>query len=197
MTLLLSLFLSVSPRAQTRGGTRYTHSMLPALLVIAQNGFQDHELGPTRNALLNAGFSVVLASTQIGACVGKYGSTEEATIVLKDVRVSAYDRIAFIGGPGAFALVENEDALRIARETASSALILGAICIAPKILAAAGVLAGKKATVAESDGTPKVFLVEKGAVYTGEAVTVDGGIITANGPDAAEEFGQIFATMDF
>jgi putative intracellular protease/amidase len=39
------------------------------------------------------------------------------------------------------------------------------------------------------------FFEQKGATYTGEDVTVDGLIITANGPKAAEEFGKKFARM--
>ncbi|MEK7136703.1 MAG: DJ-1/PfpI family protein, partial [Patescibacteria group bacterium] len=81
--------------------------------------------------------------------------------------------------------------------------MLGAICIAPTILARAGVLRGKKATVWDpSTGsgqvalpTPSQVLRECGAQYTGEAVTVDGKIVTANGPAAAEEFGRRLASI--
>ena len=70
--------------------------------------------------------------------------------------------------------------------------ILAAICIAPAILAKAGVLEGKNATVWSSvlDKGPIKILEENGANYVEKDVVVDGNIITANGPQAASEFGR-------
>ena len=166
-----------------------------ALLVIAREGFQDHELAGTRSGLTEAGFQIILTSTRIGPCTGKSSSTEQATIALRDIDVSNYDRIAFIGGPGAAALAENDDAKAIAIATVEAGKVLGAICIAPTILAKAGVLRGKRATVWDEGGQQASVLESAGAVYTGEKVTVDGKIVTANGPSAAEEFGRVFATL--
>ena len=169
---------------------------MKALLIIAKTGFQDHELQGTRTALLDHGFDVLLASTSIGACTGKYGSMEQVTIALKDVDVVDYDRIAFIGGPGAGSLVENMDALRIARETVQAKKPLGAICIAPLILAKAGVLQGKRATVwDDGEGTQKRILASAGAEVVDQSVVVDGLIVTANGPTASGEFGRIIAQL--
>ncbi len=164
-----------------------------ALLIIAQEGFQDIELNGTRTGLEEAGFTVELASKSRGLCVGKYEAEEQATVAIADVDVSRYDRIGFIGGPGAHALKDDPQAHRIARETLAVGKILGAICIAPTILAEAGVLKGKRATVWNQGGEEGIFLIERGADYTGESVTVDGHIVTADGPESAEEFGQVFA----
>ena len=70
--------------------------------------------------------------------------------------------------------------------------IIAAICIAPVTLANAGILNGKKATVFPSG---KNDLIRNGAKYTGDSVTVDGNIITANGPMAAEAFGKKIVEM--
>lgn len=170
--------------------------MLTALLIIAQEGFQDRELGGTRTGLLDAGFSVELASKDAGLCTGKFGGQETARYALRDVRIDDFDRIAFIGGPGASGFVENEDAHRIAREALLAGKPLGAICIAPLILAAAGVLHAKRATVwDDGEGTQQRFLRQYGAIYSDEAVAVDGLIVTANGPEAAEEFGKALAAL--
>jgi len=169
--------------------------VLSALIIIAHSDFQDHEYEGTREGLEDAGYAITVASTEVGPCTGKYGVTEEATIALKDVDVSRYDKVAFIGGPGAAALTDNADAHRIARDTLEQGRKLGAICIAPTILARAGVLKGKKATVWDSGGEQAAILEAGGASYTGEDVTVDGDIVTANGPPAAEEFGRVFAGL--
>ena len=166
-----------------------------SLLIIAQHGFQDVELDGTRQGLVDGGFDVILASTEVGTCTGKFGAEEEAAVALEDVNVKDYDRIGFIGGPGAANLWQNEEAKRIAQEAFKAKKPLGAICIAPKILAAAEVLVGKRATVWNKDGDQAGFLALHDVEYTGEDVTVDGLIVTGNGPEAAIEFGRIFASL--
>lgn len=167
--------------------------MKNALVIIASEGFQDQELKGTRDGLIAAGFTVTLGSTRTGPCSGKFGSEEIAQVALPDVEVTDYDRIAFIGGPGARDLWDDGDAQGIARDTLEAGKILGAICIAPGILAKAGVLKGRKATIWNEDGKQEALMKEVGAVFTGEPVTWDGLIVTGNGPDAAEEFGRAFA----
>ncbi|MFH0769889.1 MAG: DJ-1/PfpI family protein [Candidatus Peregrinibacteria bacterium] len=169
--------------------------MRTVLLIIAQENFQDTELKGTRDSLLKAGFQIVLGSITAGACRGKFGSTEIAEIALKDVILEDYDRVAFIGGPGAEALRVDPSALKIAFDTAAAQKPLGAICIAPLILAKAKVLSGRKATVWDSGGEQAGILTASGATYTGDDVTVDGMIVTANGPAAAEEFGRTLASL--
>jgi protease I len=167
-----------------------------ALIILAQQGFQDHEYEGTRKGLVNADFGIVIASKKVGECSGKFGGTVEATVALKDVKVAEYDRIAFIGGPGAAAYASDPEALKIANETVRANIPLGAICIAPTILANAHVLEGKKATTWDDGrGTQVALLEQMGAIYTGDTVTVDGLIVTGNGPEAAEEFGKAFASL--
>ncbi len=165
------------------------------LIVIAKKGFQDKELAGVRSALLAANATITLASTETGACIGKFSSTEQAEVALRNVEVENYDRVVFIGGPGAEALSNDSDAQRIAVQTVKAGKVLGAICITPLILAKAGLLAGKKATVWDENGAQKSILEANGAKYTGQSVTVDGKIITGNGPEAAEEFGRVFAGL--
>jgi len=165
------------------------------LIVLAQEGYQDIEYAGTRKGLEEAGFEIVLASKEAGECHGSLGGTEQATVALRDVVVADYDRVAFIGGPGAAAYASDGDALRVANETAREQKPLGAICIAPTILAKAHVLSGKKATVWDSGGEQVALLERYGAEYTGERVTVDGLVVTGSGPDAAEECGTTLAAL--
>lgn len=168
---------------------------MKALLVIAQHGYQDKELAGTRDGLLAAGFDVVLAAKEVGECTGKLGGTEQATVAMRDITVADYDRIAFIGGPGAGELASDPEALKLANDAYRADMPLGAICIAPTILAKAHALDGKRATVWDSEGKQISLLEEYGATYSGEEVTVDGNIVTGNGPNAAEEFGKTLAAL--
>lgn len=171
--------------------------MKPALIIIAAVGYQDVELAGTKKGLIDAGYDIVIASSVTGMCHGKFGGTETASIALHDVNVDSYDRIAFIGGPGASALVQDIGALNIAKMTVKEGIPLGAICIAPTILAAAGVLKGKRATVWDDGQNTQInFIEQHGAHFTDELVTVDGKIVTGNGPKASEEFGRVLANTE-
>lgn len=167
----------------------------PALIVIAPQGYQDRELEGVRDALELAGVETVIGSTEIGVCKGKFGGEEQADVALRNVNILAYDLLVFIGGPGAAQLVFDDHALNLAKEWAKTKKPLGAICIAPTILAAAGVLRGRRATVWDNNGENAAMLDREGVIYTDEDVTVDDHIVTANGPEAAEEFGRVLASM--
>jgi protease I len=168
--------------------------MPKVIVVIAQEGYQDMELDGARNGLTEAGFEVVLSSKEKGSCAGKLGGSEESAIAMRDIEVEDYNRIVFIGGPGAEEYASDSDALHLAQEANRAGMPLGAICIAPTILAKAHVLQGKQATVWDSGGKQAAILEQYGAMYTGEPVTVDGNIVTANGPDAAIDFGKAIAS---
>ncbi|MEW5760952.1 MAG: DJ-1/PfpI family protein, partial [Candidatus Thermoplasmatota archaeon] len=107
---------------------------------------------------------------------------------VEDIKIEDYDGIIFVGGSGAESYFSNKKALEIAKEGYEKNKVVGAICIAPAILANAGILKAKKATV--WNGKYKEILKKGGAIYTGEPVTIDGKIVTANGPQSASSFGK-------
>ena len=166
-----------------------------AIIIIAPQGYQDIEYETPKTILEKAGITTTTASKNGGKCVGKLGGTTNAEFPLRQVVVADYDIILFVGGPGAVAYQQDTDAHRIAQEAVQRKRLLCAICIAPTILAYAGVLKGKKATVWNEDGQQEKVLTRNGAQYTGEDVTVDGRLITANGPAAAEKFGRRIVGM--
>ncbi|MDP2974442.1 MAG: DJ-1/PfpI family protein, partial [Candidatus Diapherotrites archaeon] len=157
------------------------------LLIIAPSNFRDEELFDTKTELEKAGAATTIASKQTGTITGMLGGTAEATLSLSAVKVSDYDAVVFIGGSGASAYFNDSTAQKIAKDAAAQGKVLAAICIAPSILANSGLLQGKNATAFSSESGN---LQSKGANYTGSAVTVDGKIITANGPAAAKQFGK-------
>ena len=170
-------------------------SQKKVLLIIAQEDYQDHECGAPKKILEDAEIEVVIASKQIGVCHGAFGAITEATVAIAKVNVSDYDAIIFIGGAGAVGYQHDVQAHLTAQEAINREKILGAICIAPTILAYAGVLEGKKATVWNEDGKQAEILTKNGAEFVDELVVVDGKIVTANGPPAAEAFGKKILEM--
>jgi protease I len=161
-----------------------------AALIIASEGFRDEELFETRLVLEDAGAEVVIASSRTGPVRGMLGGTAEAVVLVNELRVDDFDAIVFIGGPGAREYFESPVAMNIARQTADKGKILAAICIAPAVLANAGVLNGVRVTGFPSE---RQRLQRAGAVYTGAPVERDGLIITARDPGAATLFGQAIA----
>ncbi len=156
-------------------------------MVIAPERFRDEELFETQAELRQAGHQTHIASTRIGLCPGARGGQAMAEMTLGQVDTAEYDAVVFVGGGGSKLLWNNETAWRIARDMAQNDKVVAAICLAPVILANAGVLAGKRATVA---GTEAATIEARGARYTGPGVTVDGRLVTANGPKSSRRFGQ-------
>lgn len=161
------------------------------LMIIAPQNFRDEELLHTREELERVGAKVTIASKKVAPARGMLGAVVKPELELKQVRVDDYDVVIFVGGSGSAVYFTDEQAISIAKEVFKKGKILCAICIAPVILANAGVLNGKRATAFPDDSVQK--LKNKGAIYTGKSVEVDGKIITADGPAAAREFGRRIA----
>jgi protease I len=158
-----------------------------AALIIASQNYHDAELFDTKRVLDAAQVQTFIAGPRRGVIRGTLGGVAEATVLANRLAVSDYDAIIFIGGPGAGEYFANPAALNIARETVRSGKVLGAIGIAPTILANANVLAGIRATSLLSE---QQRLVQAGAIYTGFPVERERLIITATGPEAAMLFGR-------
>lgn len=161
-------------------------------MIIAFKDFKDEEYLIPRGILEEAGAEIKVVSDELGNASGVDGEEAKVDIKLHDLDVSEFDAVVFVGGPGALDHLDNQDSYRIAEDAVSQNKILAAICISPVILAKAGVLQNKKATVwtdALNKG-PKKILEENGAEFQDKNVVIDGNIITANGPKAAGEFGK-------
>ncbi|MDR2191348.1 MAG: DJ-1/PfpI family protein, partial [Endomicrobium sp.] len=134
------------------------------------------------------GINDVTASLKTGEIDGRFGYKAVSDILVSDVKEKDFDAVVYVGGGGAKVYFENADALRLANDFYNADKITSAICIAPVILANAGILKEKKATVFAPDGVED--LKKGGANYTGNPVETDGNIVTANHADAAELFGK-------
>lgn len=158
-----------------------------AVLIIASRNFRDEEFFETKTVLEDAGVETITASTKKGVRTGMLGGKAEADILISQLNVDDYDAVIFIGGIGATEYFGNATALRIAYQGVAGEKIVAAICVAPTILANAGVLQGVRVTGYSSE---RGRLIRAGARYTGAAVERDGLIITGSGPGAARLFGR-------
>jgi protease I len=156
-------------------------------MVIAEKMFRDEEYQVPKEILEKAGVKVVTICTTRAEASGKLGMKVKPEVLLSETDVSQFDALIFVGGGGSSQYFKDSVAHGLAKEFVSRGKIIGAICIAPVILANSGLLKGKKATVFP-DG--QADLENNGAIYTGNPVEVDGLLITGNGPEAATEFGE-------
>ncbi len=161
--------------------------MSRVLFVVAPKDFRDEELFEPKAELERAGHTCIIASREAGTCLGSRGRRTVASVALRDVDATNYSAVVFVGGPGARTYFDDSLAFAIARDAFEADLIVGAICVAPVILASAGLLADKRATVFD---TEVHALRAGGAHYQGPGVVIDGKLITASGPDEAIWFGK-------
>ena len=163
-----------------------------AALIIAFKDFRDEEYFIPKQVLRVGGSKITTVSSELGKALGTYGGEVNVDLTLDKLKVDDFDAIIFVGGSGALKYTEDETCWKIAQESVQKDKVLGAICVGPVILARAGVLSGKKATVWSSplDKSAVKILKEEGAIFEDNQVAQDGNIITANGPQAARKFGE-------
>ncbi|PIP23709.1 MAG: DJ-1 family protein [Candidatus Nealsonbacteria bacterium CG_4_10_14_0_2_um_filter_38_17] len=162
------------------------------VIIVAFRDFRDEEYFVPKEILEQVGADIKTASNQKGTAIGADGGEVNVDFLVSEIKPENFDAIVFIGGPGALEYLDNEDSYKLAKETVANGKVLSAICIAPAILAKAGVLQGKNATVWSSamDKSAVKILKDNGAIYQNAVVVTDGKIVTGNGPQAAEEFAE-------
>ncbi len=160
------------------------------LMVIAPDQFRDEELLVPRQILEENGAEVRVASRTKMECKGMLGARVKPDLLISEARMKDYDAIVVVGGMGSPEFLWGDDVLHaLVAESDAAQKPTAAICLSGAVLARAGVLRGHFATVYETPESIREF-EEGGATYTGQAVTVDGNLITGKNPDAARKFGE-------
>ena len=160
---------------------------MPSVLVPLAPGFEEIEAVTVIDLLRRAEIEVVVASlTNKKAVTGSHGIPVTADCDLDTALERSYDMVVLPGGmPGADHLEKDDRVIELLRKMADSEHFTAAICAAPKVLAAAGLLESKKATSFPG------FLDQhrvNGMQLSEEPVIVDGKVITSRGPGTAMDF---------
>ena len=158
---------------------------MPKVLVPLAHGCEELEAVTVIDILRRAGIDVISAGLAPGPVRASRGTVIIPDTALDAVLPQAFDMIVLPGGmPGSETLAKDERMLHLLRQMAAEGAYIAAICAAPMALHAAGLLEGKRVTA-----FPGVLDRLPGQHHdTGEAVVVDGRIITSRGPGTAMDF---------
>ena len=159
---------------------------MASVLVPLADGFEEIEAVTVVDLLRRADIEVVVAGLGPGPVAGSHGISVQTDTDLADALERDYDMVVLPGGlPGADHLEADARLRELLVEMARSERFTAAICAAPKVLAAAGLLDGRTATsfpgFLSSSSTPGLTVSEA-------PVVVDGKIITSRGPGTAMDF---------
>lgn len=159
---------------------------MASVLVPLAHGCEELEAVTIIDLLVRAGIEVVSAGLEPGPVKASRGVTLVPDITLDQALGRDWDMVVLPGGlPGADHLERDPRVRDLLRRTAQQGRYTAAICAAPKVLASAGLLDGKRATgypgAIETLGLP-------GLRYSEEPVVQDGMVVTSRGPGTAMDF---------
>jgi len=150
------------------------------------DGFEDIEAIGTIDILRRAGLQVqTLSATGKRVVTSSHGIVIKADSLFRKNHLIHCEALIFPGGLKGAEAMKNNSILRLAiSQQAFQGTLIAAICAAPMILAAAGILKGKHATI-----YPSLATHLEDSIYHRDAYVVEhGNIITACGPAATELF---------
>lgn len=150
-------------------------------MVPVVDGFEEIETLTVVDVLRRAGVKVDLVSVVGSTVTGAYGVKIMTDCRLFDVDADNYDAIILTGGSGYANYSRSAKLMDILKRMSAQGKFIAAICGSPSILAKAGVLDGKRATIYPG--------MEKELPYPrADKVVVDGKVITSQAAGTAMEF---------
>ncbi len=158
--------------------------MSKRVLVPLAPGFEEIEALAVVDILRRAGATVLMAGTVEGVVTGRSGVRVVPDVELGDVLEDGFDMVALPGGaPGTENLKADDRVREVVLRLFEEGAYVTAICAAPTVLSAIGLVERKRVTC-----HPSVVGELGGAEYVPERVVVEGSVITSQGPGTAIEF---------
>jgi len=155
------------------------------VLVPLAPGCEELEAVTIIDLLRRGGIEVIVAGLQPGPVLASRGTKLVPDVLLDEALRSQYDMIALPGGVGANHLQNDPRIVDLVRKMADQGKFIAAICAAPKVLAKAGVLEGRRATWFPNSLSQTET---RGVTRVEETVVRDGNLITSRGPGTAMDF---------
>lgn len=156
-------------------------------------GFEEIEAITPVDVLRRLGIVVDIVSIAGSSVLGAHNIAIEADLLIDAIDISEYGAVICPGGlPGSDHLAEDERVISCIQYIYENSGVVGAVCAAPRVLARAGILDGKRVSCYPGK---TIDLFSETTEYTGEPCTVDGRIVTGSGVATVAEFSFAFATL--
>lgn len=159
---------------------------MASVLIPLATGCEELEAITLVDLLRRAHIDVVSAGLAPGPVTCSRGTVLVPDMSLDEALKRDYDMIVLPGGqPGATHLEKDARIIQRLQAMAGKQQYVAAICAAPKVLAVAGVLSGKRATAFPGvleNTAPADFHLDANSVVT------DGKVLTSRGPGTAMDF---------
>jgi 4-methyl-5(b-hydroxyethyl)-thiazole monophosphate biosynthesis len=170
-----------SSRKQPKSAPCRWGNMAKTALVILGDGFEEIEAISPIDILRRADVDVCVAGLTGLSVKGRSNITVTADVLLQDAQNKEYDCVVVPGGPGTKGIREDGRVLELVKKHHAAGKLVCAICAAPTVLHAAGVLGSKyTAHASVADVLPSILP---------DKVVVDGKIITSTGAGTSVDFG--------
>jgi protein deglycase len=154
------------------------HALLPLM-----DGFEEIEAVTVIDILRRGEVAVTTAGIESVIVAGAHGITIMADCLLEHVLNQEFDLIVLAGGAGTPKLEADPRILELLQKNANQSRLVAAICAAPSVLFAAGLLQDRKVT-----SYPAIKERLTGTDYLEAPVVVDGNIVTSKGVGTAIPF---------
>lgn len=162
------------------------------LVVVPTSDFDEECLRYARSSLYNVHVGTRVVSTQFEeALKGVLQDEFLADGSYSGESMEPYSGLVLAGGAGALPLAQDAEVLRLVREAAQAGKMIGAWGEAVSILAAAGVVKGRRLT---SDPAVRDALKRAGAKVSTRQLEVDENLITASDEAVGMRLGKALAT---
>ena len=170
--------------------------MKKVLFILNFRNFDDEEFFYLKENLEKRGFQVYIASQKKGLAIGKEGTETKVDFLLSEIQPEIFDCLIILSSPS-LKFLDNEETYSLIKKFFKRKKIIVALSLAPIILAKAGILKGKKATVWHSSFDKKgiKILKEKGVNFSEEKIVSDDKIITVQNSSFLSDLVLILENM--
>ncbi|HEY5037940.1 MAG TPA: type 1 glutamine amidotransferase domain-containing protein [bacterium] len=157
------------------------------IALLVGKDFEDMEVMYPLYRLREAGYQVDIIGEDVAGTkyFGKNGYPVVSTLEISKAKSKDYAGLVAPGGWAPDKLRRNPKILKLVSDVDHQGGVIASICHGPWILISAGIMKGKKTT---STPALKDDLLNAGAKWVDEEVTVDGRLVTSRKPDDLPAF---------
>jgi protease I len=157
--------------------------------MLVEDEFEDRELTGPRDALRDAGATVVLVGPTAGAeFKGKRGqAVVTADLAAGSARMQDFDALVIPGGHAPEKMRMRHAMVDLARDAMQAGKPVAAICHGPQLLISADAVRGRTLTCWPSIA---IDVKNAGGLYVDKPVVEDGNLITSRKPDDVPVFSE-------